>query len=362
MKYLRYIIFIVFICFFSMFNVKAYSSNETAYIQGKFNDGQVTISFTKENNINYIKVHTNGENDTKIALDENSNEINITKNHYTFKITKSNLSQMFDKNFNFNYNLKLEVMEGSVYHYAIEVVDEVTTKEKTCIYKMQTNTGGNGDPNLLITCNIINDNVTCFNNFNASKFEYQSLKSEYNCLDTIYADYLLNGTTYTINDLKKVNSCNNRCLTFELTNSSSNEQNTGSNGNASDPGVENGNFNTEAFCSKAVVKGAFRTIGWVIFFIKIIIPIIIIVLGSIDVFKAVTSNKSDELNKSIKTLVMRVIAGIIIFLIPTFIDFIIKFVSGGEEIYSEQDGTFRNCTYCMLNPTDDDCGSLMGGE
>ena len=230
-----------------------------------------------------------------------------------------------------------------------------------CQYKMRTYS----DVLLKLTCSINGNNVSCSTNFDAN-IKKNSLNSNdyldgnsYNCdkVKNVYADYYLNGTSYTINDLKKVNSCNNSCLTFDLINPSSEELQDESNGTES-----NGNFDTSAFCSRPEVKGAFRALGWVIFFVKIIVPIIIIVMGSIDVFKAVTSNKSDEISKSVKTLVIRVIAGIIIFFIPTFINFIVKFVSGGEEIYSEEHGTFLDCTHCMLNPTDDTCGSLMGGN
>ena len=223
-----------------------------------------------------------------------------------------------------------------------------------CQYKMKTY----NDVLLKLTCTINENNVSCSANFDANIMNISLNSNDYldgnsyscNKVNNIYADYYVNGTSYTINDLKKVNSCNNSCLTFDLI--STNGTEIGS----------NDNFDTNTFCSRPVVKGAFRTLGWVIYFIKIIVPIIIIVMGSIDVFKAVTSNKSDEMSKSVKTLVIRGTLSVIIFLVPTFINFIVKFVSGGEEIYSEQDGSFRNCTYCMLNPADDNCGSLMGGE
>ena len=49
MKSIKYVIFMILIWVFSIVNVQAYSSNSTASIPGKFNDGQVTISFTKIN-------------------------------------------------------------------------------------------------------------------------------------------------------------------------------------------------------------------------------------------------------------------------------------------------------------------------
>lgn len=114
-------------------------------------------------------------------------------------------------------------------------------------------------------------------------------------------------------------------------------------------------FNADTFCD-GPVQGAFTTIGWVFFFLKILIPIILIVLGSVDFGKAVLSSKDDEIKKSAKTLVMRAIAGVIIFFIPTIIDFIVELI-GGDDLYN---GTFATCTHCMLEPTDDACRRLIG--
>ncbi len=126
--------------------------------------------------------------------------------------------------------------------------------------------------------------------------------------------------------------------------------------NPSDPSTPNlpqtQNPDTEAsnLCNRNSVKGTFRSIGWAIFVAKIAVPIIIIVLGSIDFGKAVIANKDDEIKKSAKSLIIRVIAGFVIFLLPTILNFAIKFI-GGEKVYDEQNGSFGYCTYCMLNPT-----------
>lgn len=116
-------------------------------------------------------------------------------------------------------------------------------------------------------------------------------------------------------------------------------------------------FSTSNFCTGAI-EGAFTTLGWVFFFIKILIPIILIVFGSIDFGKAILSSKDDEIKKSAKTLVMRSIAGIIIFFIPTLLNFVVELI-GGNDIYNEDSGTFARCTHCMLEPTDDSCRKLV---
>ena len=123
----------------------------------------------------------------------------------------------------------------------------------------------------------------------------------------------------------------------------------GNQGNTSTP-----EFDADTFCT-GPVQGVFTTLGWVFFILKILIPIILIVFGTIDFAKAVVSSKDDEIKKSAKTLVMRTIAGVIIFFIPTLLDFIVGLI-GGDDLYN---GTFATCTHCMLEPTDDACRKLV---
>ncbi len=127
-----------------------------------------------------------------------------------------------------------------------------------------------------------------------------------------------------------------------------------------DEGVET----LDNFCSGTVL-GAFTTIGWIIFFLKIVIPIIIIVFGVIDLGKAIIASKDDEIKKSIKSLVFRAIAGIIIFFIPTILNFVIQLVDNNSETSLNANGDFKNdgsfldCTYCLLNPNEDECRKLV---
>ena len=118
-----------------------------------------------------------------------------------------------------------------------------------------------------------------------------------------------------------------------------------------------GDWSIDNFCSEEV-EGVFTTIGWVFFIVKIVVPIILIVLGSIDMGKAVISNKDDEIKKSAGVLLKRVVLGVLIFFIPTILSFVVELI-GGEDIYNEQNGTFGKCTACMFNPSK--CRTL-GGE
>jgi len=167
------------------------------------------------------------------------------------------------------------------------------------------------------------------------------------------------------------------CNAFKLTSSNNNDEN--SNGNNSDvthikgesstsknesnisTDPKDGLMETEYFCQGNVLA-VFRVLGWIINIIKIIVPILLIVFGCIDSGKAVVSSKNDEIQKTIKTLAIRFIAGIVIFFIPSFIYLLIE-VIGGESIFDKNstrnDNTqFGACTYCLFHPEDDTCETI----
>ncbi len=55
---------------------------------------------------------------------------------------------------------------------------------------------------------------------------------------------------------------------------------------------------------------------------KIIVPIIIIGLGTLDLAKAVTASKEDDMKKAQKTFVKRILIGVSIFFVPTIMNLI----------------------------------------
>ena len=60
-------------------------------------------------------------------------------------------------------------------------------------------------------------------------------------------------------------------------------------------------------------------VGFVLNLIQWVVPIILIVLGTVDLVKAVIAGKEEEIKNNQKTLVKRVIAAVIIFLIPLIV-------------------------------------------
>lgn len=113
----------------------------------------------------------------------------------------------------------------------------------------------------------------------------------------------------------------------------------------------------DTFCQGKVL-GVFTAIGWFFFFVKIIVPIVLMIFGVIDISKAVISSKDDEIKKSTKSLITRAICGVIIFFIPTVLNLVVNLVGDrAEGVYT---GTFADCTSCMFKPNQEGCKGLMG--
>lgn len=99
-------------------------------------------------------------------------------------------------------------------------------------------------------------------------------------------------------------------------------------------------------CSKA--KDILGFAGWALTIFKIAIPLLILAFGMFDFGKAVTAGKDDEIKKSAKSLMIRAIAGVIIFFVPT----IVMWLFSGISSYSKaaEQGDFCRCKVCILKP------------
>lgn len=73
-----------------------------------------------------------------------------------------------------------------------------------------------------------------------------------------------------------------------------------------------------------LIIGAIR---YIVTLIQFVVPILLIVWGILDLSKAITAGKEDEIKKWRKTLVDRIIAAVVVFLVP-FIVFTITGLIG----------------------------------
>lgn len=100
-----------------------------------------------------------------------------------------------------------------------------------------------------------------------------------------------------------------------------------------------------SYCSGEFLK-PFRFVGKIFSIFKILIPILIIGFGSFDFFKALIANKDDEIKKSARSLLFRVVSGIIIFFIPTIINLVFSLVDDWNQYATD----YRNCSKCLVSP------------
>lgn len=79
-------------------------------------------------------------------------------------------------------------------------------------------------------------------------------------------------------------------------------------------------------------------VNQVLGYIRVIVPILIILFGTIDFAKAVLAGKQDNMKKAQTDFIKRLIAGVVVFLVPTIVDIIMELadiVWAGEYIHCE---------------------------
>ena len=82
-----------------------------------------------------------------------------------------------------------------------------------------------------------------------------------------------------------------------------------------------------------LIKGIFNII-------KIIVPIILIVMGAIDLTKAVMASDDKEIKAATSKLIKRTIAAVAVFFIVTLVDVVMQLVSNSAE---DTDGKLLSC-------------------
>lgn len=100
--------------------------------------------------------------------------------------------------------------------------------------------------------------------------------------------------------------------------------------------------NVDTFCTDTV--NIWRTVGYFLYIFKIVVPIILIIFGMIDLGKAVISSDDKAVSKAAKSLLMRCIAAVCIFFVPTIVSFVVKLVDTSAADNSTV------CANCISSP------------
>lgn len=97
-------------------------------------------------------------------------------------------------------------------------------------------------------------------------------------------------------------------------------------------------------CGTVTVPDALATLVSTIYtLIKVAIPLILILMGMLDLGKAVISQKEDEIKKNQGIFVKRLIAAAIVFFVLAIVQLLVNVVGGDDK------SSITNCINGMLN-------------
>ncbi|MDD2377244.1 MAG: hypothetical protein PHD10_01630 [Bacilli bacterium] len=82
-------------------------------------------------------------------------------------------------------------------------------------------------------------------------------------------------------------------------------------------------------------------LGSAIRIICIVVPIVLVIMCSVDFVKAITSNDDGALKKAFNSSIKRLIAGVLIFLMPYIVSFVMSLVDGSEYEDADVEGTYH---------------------
>ncbi len=82
-------------------------------------------------------------------------------------------------------------------------------------------------------------------------------------------------------------------------------------------------------------------VSTIILVLKIAVPVLLVIFGSIDFLKSVTASKEDEIKKGQQTFIKRLIAAVLVFFIIQIVQLILNFAANDEGI--------SGCFNCFVN-------------
>lgn len=103
-------------------------------------------------------------------------------------------------------------------------------------------------------------------------------------------------------------------------------------------------------CEDENVLKVFEIGGYLLYIAKILIPILLIIFGFVDMFKAVVGD-SEALKKQIPMFIKQCIAAIVVFLIPTIVEFAFTLIPDGDKSLEK----YEACKVCLFEPGSSSC-------
>lgn len=87
-------------------------------------------------------------------------------------------------------------------------------------------------------------------------------------------------------------------------------------------------------------------VSTIVTIIKIVIPIILIVLGLIDLGKATIAQKDDEIKKAQMTFVKRIIAAVLVFFVVAIVQLVFGLLNRSS---NDESNAVNSCIDCFIN-------------
>jgi len=100
------------------------------------------------------------------------------------------------------------------------------------------------------------------------------------------------------------------------------------------------------FCSEPAANNIVYLVGVVVAVIRIAVPVILIIIGMVDLVKAITSQDDKQIKAATSLLIKRVVIGVVVFLVPTIVTLIMKVIAQDE---------YKSCITCVTSVWDSDC-------
>ncbi len=109
------------------------------------------------------------------------------------------------------------------------------------------------------------------------------------------------------------------------------------------------------FCRETA--NLWQILGYVVMILKIAIPLILIVMGMVDLGKAVVSSDEKAINKSVSSLIKRFIAAVVVFFIPTIVSAIFNILG---LVNTSAGSDYNVCVQCVTNVGSCDTSQVVG--
>ena len=107
-----------------------------------------------------------------------------------------------------------------------------------------------------------------------------------------------------------------------------------------------------SFCAETA--SIWGVIGWVVFVLKIVIPLLLIIFVMLDLGKAVIASDDKAISKAVSILIQRFIAAVVVFFVPTIVVGLFNAITGFD---ASSTGPYGQCVNCVLNVTGTNCSS-----